>query len=333
MHLVIWPAVHAGTAGSSAVPTGNPSSFPGAPSAAGQPNQAAGAAAPGSGAALRPPSSMPPNVQGQPFVPPGMMPRPGAVPTHGAPYGMPSHGMWRPQGQPTSGATAAAAAQRPAAHPQQQGVQIKCEWTEHTAPDGRKYYYSAATRASVWQKPKAFADAELEAQAAKVIADCPWKEHTAPDGRSYFHNRSLSRSVWKIPEELAAAQAEAARLRAQINGAAATPAQSSAAAAGAKTSEFMYATPEEAKVAFKAMLSYVKAPQDSKWDKISTRIEAAGDPRFKALKTNGQRASCYKEWVWCIRLNFVNLLEPQNSAFGRLRIKLLIVAVVIIYYR
>jgi hypothetical protein len=41
----------------------------------------------------------------------------------------------------------------------------------------------------------------------------------------------------------------------------------------------------------------VQAPQDSKWDKISARIEAAGDARFKALKTNGQRASCYKEWV------------------------------------
>lgn len=281
------------------------SSFPGAPGAGGPLNP--GAAASGGptqgGAPLRPPASIPSNVQGHPsghaFVPPGMMAPPGALPGHGAPYGMPQQGMWRPQAQPATGA----APQRPAAHPQQQGVQIKCEWTEHTAPDGRKYYYNAGTKASVWQKPKAYADAELEAQAAKAIADCPWKEHTAPDGRLYFHNRSLSRSVWKIPDELAAAQAEAARLRAQITAAAAattaasTTVQVAPAAAGVKTGEFMYATPEEAKVAFKAMLSHVKAPPDSKWDKISSRIEAAGDARFKALKTNGQRASCYKEWV------------------------------------
>jgi pre-mRNA-processing factor 40 len=253
---------------------------------------------------------MPANVHGhtsgQPFVPPGMTPRPGGVPGHGAPYGVPPQGMWRPQAQPATTAVPAAAAQRPAAHPQQ-ALQVKCEWTEHTAPDGRKYYYNAGTKASVWQKPKAYADAELEAQAAQLIADCPWKEHTAPDGRSYFHNRTLSRSVWKIPDELAAAQAEAARLRAQITGApaaaaaaamgAAAAAAAPTAAATAKTGEFMYATPEEAKAAFKAMLSHVQAPQDSKWDKISARIEAAGDARFKALKTNGQRASCYKEWV------------------------------------
>lgn len=179
-------------------------------------------------------------------------------------------------------------------------MQVKCEWTEHTAPDGRKYYYNAGTKASVWQKPKAYADAELEAQAAKVIADCPWKEHTAPDGRSYFHNRDLRRSVWKIPDELAAAQAEATRLRAQIASGTAASASAPAAApavAGGKSGEFMYATPEEAKAAFKAMLSHVQAPLDSKWDKISARIESSGDPRFKALKTNGQRASCYKEWV------------------------------------
>lgn len=252
---------------------------------------------------------MPPNVQGhptgQPFVPPGMTVRPGAMPGqgampgHGAPYGMPPHGMWRPQAQPASGAAPAAAPQRPAAHPQQQAVQFKCEWTEHTAPDGRKYYYNAGTKASVWQKPKAYADAEFEAEAAKVIADCPWKEHTAPDGRSYFHNRGLGRSVWKVPNELAAAQAEATRLRGQITAATAASSATTPAAVGVRSGEFMYATPEEAKTAFKAMLSHVKAPLDSKWDKITARIEAAGDARFKALKTNGQRASCYKEWVRC----------------------------------
>lgn len=29
----------------------------------------------------------------------------------------------------------------------------KSAWTEHTAPDGRKYYYNAATKTSSWTKP------------------------------------------------------------------------------------------------------------------------------------------------------------------------------------
>ena len=29
-----------------------------------------------------------------------------------------------------------------------------CEWTEHTAPTGKKYYYNNRTKASVWEKPK-----------------------------------------------------------------------------------------------------------------------------------------------------------------------------------
>lgn len=33
------------------------------------------------------------------------------------------------------------------------GAASKPAWTEHTAPDGRKYYYNASTKQSVWQKP------------------------------------------------------------------------------------------------------------------------------------------------------------------------------------
>lgn len=27
-------------------------------------------------------------------------------------------------------------------------------WTEHTAPDGRRYYYNSLTRESRWEKPE-----------------------------------------------------------------------------------------------------------------------------------------------------------------------------------
>jgi len=36
----------------------------------------------------------------------------------------------------------------------------KCAWTEHNAPDGKKYYYNAETQESVWEKPQELADFE-----------------------------------------------------------------------------------------------------------------------------------------------------------------------------
>ena len=29
-----------------------------------------------------------------------------------------------------------------------------CDWSEHTSPDGKKYFYNAKTQESVWEKPK-----------------------------------------------------------------------------------------------------------------------------------------------------------------------------------
>ena len=34
------------------------------------------------------------------------------------------------------------------------GMMPMCDWSEHTSPDGKKYYYNAKTQESVWEKPK-----------------------------------------------------------------------------------------------------------------------------------------------------------------------------------
>ena len=71
-------------------------------------------------------------------------------------------------------------------------------WTEHKAPDGRTYYYNAATRASAWEKPDS-----LKSAAELMISKCPWKEYTSDNGKVYFHNVTTKESVWSIPQELA----------------------------------------------------------------------------------------------------------------------------------
>ena len=36
-----------------------------------------------------------------------------------------------------------------------------CKWSEHTAPDGKKYYHNADTQDSVWEKPQKLKDWEV----------------------------------------------------------------------------------------------------------------------------------------------------------------------------
>ena len=36
-----------------------------------------------------------------------------------------------------------------------------CKWSEHTAPDGKKYYYNTETQESVWEKPQELKDCEV----------------------------------------------------------------------------------------------------------------------------------------------------------------------------
>lgn len=64
------------------------------------------------------------------------------------------------------GPAAAAGGAPPAA------AQPKPEWTEHTAPDGRKYFFNTRTRQSAWEKPD-----ELKTPAVRLAAAacrCCW---------------------------------------------------------------------------------------------------------------------------------------------------------------
>lgn len=125
-------------------------------------NTPAGAGAPPHGA--YPPPSQPPQQpapQGQPHAHPSGLPQ---GPPQGPPQGQP---QGPPQGHPPAGAppAAAAGAAAPSGAPSGPGPAAaapsagagaaggKSAWTEHTAPDGRKYYYNSQTKQSSWEKP------------------------------------------------------------------------------------------------------------------------------------------------------------------------------------
>ena len=86
-----------------------------------------------------PPFSGLPGGPGGPPPPWGMPPW--GMPGPGGPPGMPPWGMGGP-GMPPVG----------------EGM---CKWSEHTAPDGKKYYYNAETQESVWEKPQELKDWEV----------------------------------------------------------------------------------------------------------------------------------------------------------------------------
>ncbi|XP_021859198.2 flowering time control protein FCA isoform X2 [Spinacia oleracea] len=65
-----------------------------------------------------------------------------------------------PSESPSTPIGSAAAAARPAP--------VKCNWTEHTSPDGHKYYYNSVTRESRWVKPEELALYEQQQQKPAV---------------------------------------------------------------------------------------------------------------------------------------------------------------------
>nr|XP_034580048.1 pre-mRNA-processing protein 40A isoform X2 [Setaria viridis] len=75
------------------------------------------------------------------------------------------------------------------------------DWQEHTAAEGKKYYYNKKTRQSSWEKP-----VELMTPLERADASTEWKEFTTPEGRKYYFNKVTKQSKWTIPDELKAAR-------------------------------------------------------------------------------------------------------------------------------
>ncbi|OEL27724.1 Pre-mRNA-processing protein 40A [Dichanthelium oligosanthes] len=75
------------------------------------------------------------------------------------------------------------------------------DWQEHTASEGKKYYYNKKTRQSSWEKP-----VELMTPLERADASTEWKEFTTPEGRKYYFNKVTKQSKWSIPDELKVAR-------------------------------------------------------------------------------------------------------------------------------
>jgi len=88
----------------------------------------------------------------------------------------------------------------------------KCAWTEHDAPDGKKYFYNAETQESVWEKPQALIDHQNRMDILdQAKQDMPFTPAFLKLGSAAeMAQRENSQKAQSTPESLAAQRAKAA---------------------------------------------------------------------------------------------------------------------------
>lgn len=154
------------------------------------------------------------------------------------------------------------------------------QWTEHTAPDGRKYYYNPVLKKSSWVKPSALAEAPASGESA-------WEEHTAPDGRKYYYNKVTKESKWTLPPGVTPLI---------VQKSAGGPGQYMCPPGAIQTGPTpVYATSVEAKEAFRALLRDTQIPSWMGWEQAVAVISV--DRRFGAVRTLGERRFLFDEYV------------------------------------
>uniref|UniRef100_A0A7N1A3A1 Pre-mRNA-processing protein 40A n=2 Tax=Kalanchoe fedtschenkoi TaxID=63787 RepID=A0A7N1A3A1_KALFE len=132
---------------------------------------------------------------------------PWPTPQSQGPYG---EQAWLPVGhnaqgsQPTGLSPAVAASVTSVSSAPTASPQSSSDWQEHTASDGRRYYYNRKTKQSSWEKPP-----ELMTPTERADASTDWKEFSTPDGKKYYYNKVTKQSKWTIPEELQLAREKA----------------------------------------------------------------------------------------------------------------------------
>lgn len=218
---------------------------------------------------------------------------------------------WMKQGKGVPPAAPGGPTLPPAPHPPAPGSAsasrpvsggVASRWTEHTAPNGRKYYYNSLLGKSSWEKPDELKTAEEKALVGSLSA---WKQFTAPDGRKYYYNSATKQSSWDPPPELAAST-QAVHSQGDLSSQ--TGARQQATQPQLHQKVYVvpqgaiqvgptphYSTNAEAKEAFRTMLNDAAIPSSLSWE--DTVLLLAGDKRFGALKTVGERKAAFNEYI------------------------------------
>lgn len=163
-------------------------------------------------------------------------------------------------------------------------------WTEHTAPDGRKYYYNATLKKSSWEKPAGVASQEPNAG----LQQGQWEEHKAPDGRTYYYNKTTKESKWTLPAGIVPVKkivGGGVQVRQPQSGGGYVCPPGAIKHGPTAT----YATIGEAKEAFVSLLRDAQFPSTMAWEQALGIISV--DRRFGGYGTLHDRRQLFNEYI------------------------------------
>ena len=190
-------------------------------------------------------------------------------------------------------------------------------WTEHDAPDGRKYYYNQVTKKSTYEKPREL----YTARENFVFDNCSWKAtYDKTSEKYYYYNRETKKTQWEKPEELTRTEEKWERLceektRREGGGAGANREEMKVPVPSSSTglppirqqqqthnqsyvplqtnseTALTFANDEERKAAFNKLLDDINMPTSGTFEQFAQL--AASDARFNALKKNGEKRNLF----------------------------------------
>ncbi|KJZ80590.1 hypothetical protein HIM_00440 [Hirsutella minnesotensis 3608] len=184
-------------------------------------------------------------------------------------------------------------------------------WQEHHTPDGRAYYYNAATKVTQWTKPE-----DMMSPAERALANQPWKEYTAEGGRKYWYNTETKQSSWEMPEVFKNAlgapdrrtsfsapaahhQGHGGGRQMALRDQSRTPHDIKSERQERQMSRFVpatdtshdYATKEEATAAFTKALRRYGVQSEWSWELVISTV--GKDPHFRAIKSPRSRKETF----------------------------------------
>ncbi|VDK18438.1 unnamed protein product [Anisakis simplex] len=80
-------------------------------------------------------------------------------------------------------------------------------WSEHTASDGRVYYYNKVTKQSSWTKPEELRTPEEVSVSVAIVSQRKaavariWREYKTAEGRPYYYNTETKETTWTCPKD------------------------------------------------------------------------------------------------------------------------------------
>lgn len=175
-------------------------------------------------------------------------------------------------------------------------------WTEHTAPNGMKYYYNSVTKASAWEKPEALKKAQ-----AATTKPRPWTQYTdAGTGKTYYSNGITT--SWEKPADFEPVDRRTTAT-ATIEEVSSEPPQKKKKPEKKNTN---FASKDEAVAAFKGLLLAKDISPIMKWSDVVKVVSS--DSRWENCQdvlTIGERRQSLAEYQ-TKRANELRTLERQE---------------------